>query len=90
MQSSKEKYTYGTQKNPDIELFTWSDVRNEKIAMEIQIKRQPAAQINQEKGIDNLEIELVTEYYHKNPVLKCPLTDFLEAIYIAQEKINAL
>lgn len=52
------------------------------MTMEIRYIGQPLAQINKDKGIDNLEIEIYSEYVIEDlvPKFKFKLNDFLDAI----------
>lgn len=69
----------------DFEVLHYSDSRYEKLTAEVQYKGEPIAQINQERGVDNLELEIFAEL--EGAVLRVPLAGFLEAIILAKEFI---
>lgn len=71
-------------KHSDLDIVNFSDWRYEILTMEIHLKGGAIAQINQEKGPENLEIELVTAYHHKKARFKCPLNDFVAALEFIQ------
>lgn len=64
------------------EIVRFSDCKYEEITVEIRYKEQCLAQINKDKGINNLEIEIYSEYVIEElvPKFKFKLSDFLEAI----------
>jgi hypothetical protein len=67
------------------EIIYLSDMKYNEMTVEIQYKGQQVAQINKDKGIDEREIEIYSEYVTPEFVwkLKFPMSDFLEAISIA-------
>ena len=67
------------------EIIRFSDLTYEEITMEIQYKGVQVAQINKDKGIDKLEIEIYTEPIESDFSLKFMLSDFLVAINEAQK-----
>ncbi|TBV01547.1 hypothetical protein DNK08_18890 [Stutzerimonas kirkiae] len=71
------------ESNPDFEIVRFSDSRYEKLTAEIRYKGEPIAQINQDKGTDELEIFADL----KTAVLIVPLDEFLESLELAK---NAL
>lgn len=62
------------------EVVRYSDLDYEQMTVELQYQGEQVAQINMDKGIENLEVELFTEFLDPSfkPVFK--LTDLLEAI----------
>ena len=70
------------------EIIRFSDLTYEEITMEIQYKGEQIAQINKDKGIDQLEIEILTDYIKSNFVPKFMLSDFLVAINEAQKLLE--
>ncbi|MGA4816212.1 hypothetical protein ACPA9J_18660 [Pseudomonas aeruginosa] len=49
------------ERNPDFEILRSSDVRYEHLTTEVQYKGEPVAQINQDKGKENLELEIFAD-----------------------------
>jgi len=72
--------------NPDFEIFGFSDSRYEKLTIEIQYKGESVAQINQDQGVDKLELEVFADF--NSSVLKIPLAGFLESIILAKRSIE--
>lgn len=70
------------------EIIRFSDLTYEEITMEIQYQGEQIAQINKDKGIDQLEIEILTDYIKSNFVPKFMLSDFLVAINEAQKLLE--
>lgn len=66
----------------------FSDISYEKMTIEIQYEGEQIAQINMDKGLDNLEIEIFTEFIKKDfkPVFQ--VDDFLEAMREAASAIK--
>ncbi|MFK1238976.1 hypothetical protein ACIUV3_30555, partial [Pseudomonas aeruginosa] len=62
-----------------------SDVRYEHLTTEVQYKGEPVAQINQDKGKENLELEIFADL--KDAVLRVPLDDFLESLRLARNSL---
>ncbi|MBG4273096.1 hypothetical protein [Pseudomonas aeruginosa] len=71
--------------NPDFEVVGFSDKRYEKLTIEIQYKGEPVAQINQDKGVDNLELEIFADL--NSTILKVPFIGFLEALNLAKDSM---
>ncbi|GID08551.1 MULTISPECIES: hypothetical protein [Pseudomonas] len=72
--------------NPDFEILGFSDSRYEKLTIEIQYKGESVAQINQDQGVDKLELEVFADL--NNSVLKIPLAGFLESMILAKRSIE--
>lgn len=62
------------------------------MTVEIQYKGQQVAQINKDKGVDRMEIDIYSQYINPNyfSELKFPLDDFLEAVDKAREALRDL
>ncbi|MFJ3049051.1 hypothetical protein [Pseudomonas nitroreducens] len=73
--------------NPDFEVVGFSDKRYEKLTVEIQYKGEPVAQINQDKGKNNLELEVFADL--NDAILKIPFLGFLEALNLAKDSIRS-
>ncbi|ODG99330.1 hypothetical protein A4S05_38085 [Nostoc sp. KVJ20] len=67
------------------EILYLSDLKYNEMTVEIQYKGQQVAQINKDKGVEKMEIDIYSEYVTPDFLseLKLPLGDFLEAINIA-------
>lgn len=70
----------------------FSDLSYEGMTVEIQYKGQQVAQINKDKGIDRMEIDIYSQYVHPDyfSELKFPLDDFLQAVDKAREALRDL
>ena len=71
--------------NLDFEILGFSDSRYESLTVEIQYKGEPIAQINQDQGVDCLEIEVFADL--NSATLKVPFSGFLEAMIITKSFI---
>ena len=67
--------------NLDFEILEFSDSRYENLTVEIQYKGEPIAQINQDQGVDRLEVEIFADL--NSAILKIPFSGFLEAMILA-------
>ena len=67
------------------EILRYSDLNYEEMTAEIQYKGEQVAQINMDKGLDNLEMEIFTEFVQSafKPIFQ--LDDFLEAVSEAKK-----
>ena len=65
----------------ELELFFSSPNRYEKLTIEVQLDRQRIAEVNQDKGSDQLELEL----QGGGQVVKVPLDDFIDALVRARQ-----
>ncbi|MEH2223624.1 hypothetical protein [Nostoc sp.] len=72
------------------EILYLSDIKYNEMTVEIQYKGQQVAQINKDKGVDKIEIDIYSEYVTPDFLseLKFPLSDFLEAINIASRALR--
>jgi hypothetical protein len=71
----------------DFKIVRYSDLKYERMTVEIEYKDEPIAQINQDKGVEFLEVEIYTDYVEKVQ-LKFLLSDFLEALEMAKRLIT--
>ncbi len=64
------------------EILYLSDLKYDEMTVEIQYKGKQVAQLNKDKGINNIEIPIYSEYVILEYLsdLKFPINDFLEAI----------
>ena len=74
--------------NSGFKIVRFSDVTYEEITVEIQYKGEQIAQINKDKGIDQLEIEILTDYINSDFIPKFMLSDFLVAINEARKLLK--
>lgn len=74
------------------EILYLSDLKYNEMTVEIQYKGQQVAQINKDKGVDNMEIDIYSKYVTPDffSELKFPLSEFLEAINIASTSLVKL
>ena len=66
-------------------IIRFSDMSYEEITVEIQYQEEQIAQINRDKGIDKLEIEILTDYIALDFTPKFNLNDFQIALNEAQK-----
>lgn len=78
--------------NSGFEILYFSDLSYEGMTVEIQYKGQQVAQINKDKGVEQIEIDIYSQYVHTDffSELKFPLDDFLEAVDKAREALRDL
>ncbi|BAY82088.1 hypothetical protein NIES267_15660 [Calothrix parasitica NIES-267] len=74
------------------EILYLSYLDDKGMTVEIQYQGQQVAQINKEKGVDNMEIEIYSQYVYPDFIseLKFPLKDFLEALNIMSQALSDL
>lgn len=74
------------------EILYFSDLSYESMTVEIQYKGQQVAQINKDKGVEQMEIEIYSQYVNSDyfSELKFPLDDFLAAVDKAREALRDL
>ncbi len=72
------------------EILYLSDLKYNEMTVEIQYKGQQVPQINKDKGVDKMEIDIYSKYVTPDFLseLKFPLSDFLEAINIASTALR--
>ena len=73
------------ESNLDFEILGFSDSRYECLTVEIQYKGEPIAQINQDQGVDRLEIEVFADL--NSAILKVPFSGFLEVMILVKSFI---
>lgn len=66
--------------NSKFEILSYSDSQYEKLTVEVQFDGEPLLQINQDKGIENLEIEL----FKSQKDLRFSFTEFIEILRISK------
>lgn len=71
-----------------LELFYSSPAEYEKLTLEVQYGWERIAEINQEKGINNLEVELFGSSHQHNFVAKIPLDDLIAILIEAREALT--
>lgn len=76
--------------NKKIELFFSSPADCEHLTIEVQLDRERVAEINREKGLDHLEIELFGSEPSIGFFAKIPLDDFIKKLIEARELIKKL
>jgi hypothetical protein len=78
--------------NSGFEILYLSDSKYEESNVEIQYKGQQVALLNKDKGLNQIEIEIYSQYVLPDFVseLKFSLDDFLEAIQEAKKALNDL
>jgi len=62
------------------EILRYSDLSYEQMTADIQYQGEQIAQMNMDKGIGKLEIEIFTEFDNSDFKPKFQLTDLLEAL----------
>ena len=74
--------------NKKLELFFSSPVNCEQLTIEIQLDRERVAEINRERGLESLEIELFGSEPDLGFFAKIPLDDFINKLIEARELIR--
>jgi hypothetical protein len=67
------------------EIISFSDLAYEEMTVEIQYKGEQIAQINKDRGVQSLEIEIFTEFVEPKFTPKFLMNDFLAALNEAQK-----
>ncbi|QXH58832.1 hypothetical protein [Pseudomonas maumuensis] len=70
------------ESNLEFEVLGFSDSRYEKLTVEVKYKGESIAQINQDKGMELLEIEVFADL--NSAILKVPFSGFLGAMNLAR------
>ena len=70
------------------EIIRFSDLAYEEITVELQYRGEQIAQINKDRGLDRLEIEILTDFIDRDFVPKFKLRDFLFALSEAQKLLE--
>jgi hypothetical protein len=76
--------------NSGFEIAKFSDLRYEKMAVELRHDGVPIAEINKDKGDENMEIEFPSRFSPENYQFLFNLSDLLEAIRAAQDFLRNL
>ncbi len=71
-----------------LELFFSSPLDHEHLTVEIQLDRERIAEVNREKGMEHLEVELFGREIDHGFIAKLPLDDFLKALLEARIMLN--
>lgn len=74
-----------TQKN--LELFFSIPIGYEELTLEVQLDRERVIEINQDKGIDHLEVELFGTDKEHGFIAKMPLDDLINILIEARETL---
>ena len=74
--------------NSGFEILRFSDLSYDEITVEIQFKGEQIAQLNRDKGLQSIEIELLADFIETSFVPKFLLKDFLDAISEAQRLLE--
>lgn len=69
-------------------VVTYSDCNYEMLTVEIRYLGEPIVQLNQNKGKEDLELELFTEFGDPDFKPKFPFADFLEAPRLAESALK--
>lgn len=75
-----------TQKK--LELFFSSPMEYEKLTLEVQLDRERVIEINQDKGRDQLEVELFGTDKEHGFIAKMPLDDLINILLEARETLQ--
>ncbi|MEL6402577.1 MAG: hypothetical protein AAFR26_26390 [Cyanobacteria bacterium J06626_4] len=70
------------------EILRFSDLKYEEITAEIQYRGEQIAQVNRDKGIHSLEIEILTDYVDSEFLPKFKLSEFLLALDEAKKLLE--
>lgn len=73
----------------EFEIDFVSNVEFEWLAVEVLFRGQRCIQLNREKGLDNIEIEFLTDIYllPKAVEMKFPIEDFLSIVNEAKQAL---
>ncbi|MDC9591391.1 hypothetical protein PSI23_19405 [Xenorhabdus sp. XENO-10] len=75
-------------KESKLELFFSSPAEYENLTLEVQLGWEKIAEINQDKGVDKLEIELFGSDVAHGFIAKMPLDDFISILIEAREALT--
>ena len=81
--SAKEK-----MKEKNLELFFSSPMEYENLTLEVQLGWQRIAEINQDKGTENLEVELFGSDSSNKFIAKMPLDDLISILVEARDTLK--
>lgn len=71
-----------------LELFFSSPMEYEELTLEVQLDRERVIEINQEKGTDNLEVELFGTDKVNGFIAKMPLDELINVLLEARETLQ--
>ncbi len=71
-------------------ILYFSDLKYNEMTIEIQYKGQQIAQINKDRGVDQMKIDIYSQYVTPDFLseLKFPIKDFLEAINVGMAALR--
>jgi hypothetical protein len=75
-------------KEKKLELFFSSPMGYENLTLEVQLGWQRIAEINQDKGTGNLEVELFGSDSSNNFITKIPLDDLISILAQARDTLK--
>lgn len=75
-------------KNKKLEIFFSSPTEYEELTLEIQLDRERIAEVNQESGPENLEIELFGSDKKYGFVAKMPLEDLINILIEVRDTLK--
>ncbi|MEX6177330.1 hypothetical protein AB6G03_10250 [Providencia hangzhouensis] len=75
-------------KDNKLELFFSSPMEYENLTLEVQLNWERVAEINQDKGVDNLEIELFGSDLSHGFTAKMPLDDLISILIEARDTLR--
>ncbi|HHR6501697.1 TPA: hypothetical protein ACS8CD_002232 [Providencia alcalifaciens] len=76
-------------KEKKLELFFSSPMEYENLTLEVQLGWKRIAEINQDKGTENLEIELFGSDSSNNFIAKMPLDDLISILVEARDTLKS-
>lgn len=71
-----------------LEIFFSSPIEYEELTLEIQLDRERIVEINQDRGLDNLEVELFGSDKKYGFVAKMPLDDLINILIEARDTLK--
>ena len=71
-----------------LEIFFSSPIEYEELTLEIQLDRERIVEINQDRGLDNLEVELFGSDKKYGFVAKMPLDDLINMLIEARDTLK--
>ncbi|EHT14312.1 MULTISPECIES: hypothetical protein [Klebsiella] len=71
-----------------LEIFFSSPIEYEELTLEIQLDRERIVEINQDHGLDNLEVELFGSDKKYGFVAKMPLDDLINILIEARDTLK--
>ncbi|EPL9571480.1 hypothetical protein MMK73_003586 [Providencia rettgeri] len=75
-------------KDNKLELFFSSPMEYESLTLEVQLNWDKVVEINQDKGVDNLEAELFGSDLSRNFIAKMPLDDLIAILIEARDTLK--